>query len=320
MKKWAWISSIAVVLCIIAYFLVGNFFYNLALNPHSNKDFLNDSENLQPSELITDEFREKYYALDDAFEAKEKPAEVFIQSEDNLKLQALQYTQPQDNHKWAINVHFYLGDNTRMIPWTRNFYEQGFNVLAPNLRGHGKSEGNYIGMGWDDRLDIIQWIDYIIDKDPQAEILLFGISMGGTAVMMASGEDLPNNVKVIVEDCGYSNVEELFSYQLKELFNLPSFPIMNAANTMTKIHAGYDLADVDTVKQLKKNNTPMLFIQGDADTFVPFKMLDTLYNATDVQKEKFIVKNAGHAESESMNPEAYWQKVQSFTAPFFSDK
>lgn len=317
MKKWKYFTGFTVLLCIILYFFIGNFFYNLALNPHASKDFLNDSDNLQPSELISDDSREKYYALDDAFEAAHKPQEMTIQSKDGLSLKALTYEQTKETHKWVLNVHFYLGDNTRMIPWTRNFYDAGFHVLSPNLRGHGNSEGDYIGMGWDDRLDLLQWIDAIIQKDPQAEILLFGLSMGASAVMMTSGEKLPPQVKALIADCGYANVDDLFTYQLKELFHLPAFPIMNAANTVTKIRAGYSLDEVDAVKQLKKNHLPILFIQGDADTFVPFSMLDSLYKATRGEKEKYIVAHAGHAESESMNPPAYWQSIWAFCKPYF---
>lgn len=320
MKKKIWIPAVVVIIFIAAYFLIGNFFYNIALNPKADKDFLNDSENLKPSEMITDEFREKYYALDDAFEEKHQPEEVFIQSEDDLKLQALTYKQPEKTNKWVINVHFYLGDNTRMLRWTRNFYDHGYNVLAPNLRGHGSSEGNYIGMGWHDRKDVIQWIDVILKEDPDAEIMLFGVSMGASTIMMASGEGLPDNVKVIVEDCGYANVNDVFVYQLKELFNLPPFPVINAANTITEMRAGYSFKEADAIKQLKKNTTPILFIQGDADTFVPFSTLDKLYEATDAPKDKFVVAHAGHSEAESMNPDKYWAKVWSFTDPYMNMK
>lgn len=316
MKKRYWITTTIIIVLIAAYFLIGNFFYNLALNPHASKDFLNDSDNLKPSELVTDEFREKYYALDDLFEKEHQPDEIFTQSNDGLSLQALTYSQSKKTHKWVINVHFYLGDNTRMLRWTRNFYDHGYNVLAPNLRGHGESSGDYIGMGWPDRLDLLNWIDVIIKEDPQAEIMLFGVSMGASTVMMASGEELPSNVKVLIEDCGYANVNDVFVYQLKELFHLPPFPIINAANSMTKIRAGYEFKEADAPKQLKNNKLPILFIQGDADTFVPFSMLDTLYNATDAPKEKFVVKGAGHSESESLNPEKYWAKIWSFSDPY----
>lgn len=316
MKKRYWLPILLAVILIGAYFLIGNIFYNIALNPHANKDFLNDSDNLKPSDLVTDEFREKYYALDDKFELKHKPNEIFIESDDGLKLEALTYKQRENTHKWVINVHFYLGDNTRVIRWTRNFYDHGYNVLAPNLRGHGKSEGDYIGMGWPDRLDLLEWIDVIVKEDPDAEILLFGLSMGASTVMMASGEELPPNVKVLVADCGYANVNDVFVYQLKELFHLPSFPVINAANTMTEIRAGYSFKEADATKQLKKNTKPILFIQGDHDTFVPFSMLETLYRATDTPKDKFVVKGAGHAESESLNPQKYWAKIWSFTDPY----
>ena len=59
---------------------------------------------------------------------------------------------------------------------------------------------------------------------------------------------------------------------------------MNAANMVTKLRAGYDLEEASAVKQVAKSKTPMLFIHGDADTFVPFEMLDEVYNAAKVEK------------------------------------
>ena len=63
--------------------------------------------------------------------------------------------------------------------------------------------------------------------------------MGAATVMMTSGEKLPDNVKAIVEDCGYSTVNQELQYQLKELFNLPSFPLVNVTSGITKLRAGY---------------------------------------------------------------------------------
>ena len=41
------------------------------------------------------------------------------------------------------------------------FYQAGFNLLLPDARGHGKSQGTYVGMGWHDRLDIKEWICWL---------------------------------------------------------------------------------------------------------------------------------------------------------------
>ena len=114
-----------------------------------------------------------------------------------------------------------------MSPYAYKYYTLGYHLLMPDLRGHGKSEGNYIGMGWHDRLDILKWIEFILKEDKEAEILLHGVSMGAATVMMVSGEDLPPNVKVIIEDCGYTSAKDQLSYKLKSMFKLPSFPFIN---------------------------------------------------------------------------------------------
>ena len=76
--------------------------------------------------------------------------------------------------------------------------------------------------------------------------------MGGATVMMAAGEDLPDNVKCIVEDCGYSSVWDEFRLQLKNVFGLPTFPLLNAASLMSKTRAGYSFKEASSVKQLQK--------------------------------------------------------------------
>ena len=75
--------------------------------------------------------------------------------------------------------------------------------------------------------------------------------------MMTSGEDLPKNVTSIIEDCGYTNVNEELGYQLDQLFGLPAFPLMNVTSLVTKIRAGYFFGEADAVKQLQKNTRPI---------------------------------------------------------------
>lgn len=318
MKKLAAIVSILLIIAIIAYFFVGNYFYNFALNAKDKKEFLEGNPNLAPTEAVSVSAMEANDAANEEFMDNHPPARMTIVSGDKqkLKLAGFVYEQEQQNHNWAIIVHGYNGRSSQMTTWVRNFHEKGFNVLAPDLRGHGESEGDYIGMGWDDRKDMLLWIDQILQKDPDANIALLGVSMGGATVMMTSGETLPDNVKVIVEDCGYSSVVGIFTYQLKDLFGLPKFPVMNAANTVTKIRAGYDLYEASALGQIAKSKTPMLFIHGEADTFVPFSMLDEVYDAAKVEKEKLSVPGAGHGDSVNTDPVKYWNTVWNFVGKY----
>ncbi|MFC4402613.1 alpha/beta hydrolase [Gracilibacillus xinjiangensis] len=297
-----------------AYFWVGNYFYNFALNARKEKAFVHDNPHLARSEAVLEDVAKAEKESDNRFREHVPTSSLSITSDDKLKLKlhANLYLQNEQNQKWAIVVHGYGSKAADMVRWARGFYEKGFNVLVPDLRGHGESEGDYIGMGWHDRMDLMLWIDEIIKKNPNANIALYGISMGGAAVMMVSGENLPANVKVIVEDCGYSSVDEIFEYQLADLFKLPKFPVINAANTITKLKAGFDLNKASAEEKVKQSKVPILFIHGEGDRFVPFEMIDKVYNAANVEKEKLIIPKAGHGESVQVNPDLYWTTIWNF--------
>ena len=237
--------------------------------------------------------------------------DVYTQNK-KIKLHGYEVINKKDSKIWVIAVHGYTDSAYFMVKATKQFLNYGYNVLMPDLRAHGKSEGKYIGMGWLDRLDLIEWINYLIQKYGNIKIILYGISMGAATVMMTSGEKLPSNVRIIIEDCGYTSVWDEFAYELKYIFKLPTFPTLYNANIMTKIRAGYSLKKASCIKQLKKSTTPTLFIHGDQDKFVPFYMLDKLYDAAKCKKEKLVIKGAGHAEAQEIDSQKYWHTVRKF--------
>ena len=301
------ISAVLVIL-ILGLGFVGNYFYNLALNPDTPKDivFGTPEEAEATSGQVLDS--DIQWLLTESNYSDET-----ITSFDNLNLHAYKVLNQNTSNKWVIAVHGYTSEGINMSSYAKNYYDMGYNVLIPDLRSHGSSEGNYIGMGWDDRLDIIDWINTILEDNPNAEIVLHGVSMGAATVSMVSGENLPSNVKAIVADCGYTSVWDEFAYQLDDLFSLPEFPILNVSSLVSKVRAGYFLGEASALKQVAKSKTPILFIHGDEDDFVPYYMMEELYNATSSEKEMLTIKNAGHAKSSEVDPETYWTTVNEFT-------
>ncbi len=241
---------------------------------------------------------------------------VEITSEDGLKLKGILVYAPESSKKTVLAIHGYknCGIN-EYSSYVRMYHEMGFNVLVPDDRGHGESDGKYITFAWWDRRDCISWVKYIIGKfGKDSSVLLHGISMGSATVMNASGEkDLPEQVKAIVSDCGYNRAWNQFAHVLKRNFHLPEFPIMHVANIINKILCKYDFRENAPVEQVKKAKVPFLFIHGGDDDFVPTEMVYDVYNAcASEMKELHIFPGAAHAESYYVCHDDYVKVLKEF--------
>lgn len=308
MKRTLVGAAIFLVVVLLAGIAVGNFMYNLALNPDSDKSMVfgaahNDMERSGERPKRAEEiwFEEVGYA------------DWTLLSHDGLRLHAYAVENPAAvNHRWVILCHGYGGEGTDMLFAANRFWDRGYSVLMPDARAAGASEGDTIGMGWPERRDMVQWTDTIVSADPEAQIVLFGVSMGGATVMMTAGEALADNVKAIVEDCGYTSVWDEFAYQLDQLFGLPAFPVLHFASLVTRVRAGYWLGEASAIKQMAKAEKPILFIHGGNDTFVPTDMVYRVYEAAPEPKALYVVEGAGHGGASSVAGEAYWDTLWAF--------
>lgn len=276
---------------------IGNYLYDYTLNPYAQKSLY---EKMDINEDKNEKNKQWLYNHSE---------DVIIQSDDQLNLHG--YFINQKSHIYVIMVHGYRADASSLISPIKKFKTQKYNLLIPDLRGHGQSEGDYIGMGWDDRQDIINWIDYILKIDKKASIILYGVSMGAATVMNVAGEDLPSQVKAIIEDCGYTSVWDVFKNHIN-MTDKQSEVALHLASFMTLLRAGYRLEDVNPLKQVEKCQIPILFIHGDKDEFVPYDMVYQLYNVANCQKQLLVISQAGHAESYDQNPKVYYQTVFRF--------
>ncbi|GAF39187.1 hypothetical protein JCM14202_1032 [Agrilactobacillus composti DSM 18527 = JCM 14202] len=235
----------------------------------------------------------------------------------NNRVHAYFVPNPKNKTKVALIAHGYKGDATSMAASAKLFFDDGYTVLMPDDRSHGLSSGKYINFGWLDRLDYLQWLQKILERmGPDIQIVLYGISMGGATVMMMSGDDLPHQVKAIIEDCGYASVEEELTYQLKHFFNLPKYPLMPVVSSINKIVLGFTLEHGSAVAQLHKNKTPIFFIHGEKDNYVPTSMCFENFQATSAPKDMWIVPNATHAKSYWTAPKEYTQRIKRFLCQY----
>jgi Prolyl oligopeptidase family. len=226
--------------------------------------------------------------------SEQEPTELTIESFDGLKLYG-DYLERKKSAPTVIIAHGYRSDRIDMVPFAQYFQSLGFNVLLPDARGHGKSEGEYVGMGWHDRLDYLKWIDQIIEKSGKGStLILYGASMGGSTVLMAGGEKLPPQVKLIIADCAYTNAYDIIAHQLEKR-SLPGALLdMDSLNHTVKTKANYDLKEASALAQVKKAKVPIIFIHGEQDDFVPLAMTQELYKTARTNKQLILAPHAGH--------------------------
>lgn len=240
--------------------------------------------------------------------------ELSILSCDGLRLFGTLLRAPKETGKTILAVHGYRGSAMRFFAISARFYhEMGYNILFVDDRAHGRSEGDFIGFGWKDRLDIGSWCEYLVKfLGEDVRIALLGISMGGAAVMMAAGEELPEQVRCIMEDCGFLTVWNQFVDVFPKKVLLPKNLTVGLASLYSRCVQGYGFREASAFRQLSKNKRPVLFIHGDADDFVPVQSVYDAYRATAGPARMLVVEQAGHALSYLKDTEGYERAVREF--------
>ncbi len=224
--------------------------------------------------------------------------DVWITADDELKLHGTFF--PNKNSKRIVLCfHGYTSEGMKDYIALSDYYlRRGFAMLLVDERAHGLSEGNYIGFGCLDRKDALRWIEWLVKTcGEDIKIILHGTSMGAATVLMTSGLKLPDQVKGIVSDCGFTSPKEVFTHVLHSMYHMPAFPIIPIADIMNRKLAGYGMDECNAAREVRKSTTPTLFIHGSADTFVPCRMCEKMYENCGAKKWKLIIEGAAHAES-----------------------
>jgi len=236
--------------------------------------------------------------------------DVFIKSLDGLRLHGVKVVNNHNSKNWVIIAHGYGHDHHVVLDQARHFDDQGYNILMIDQRAFGLSEGRYSTLGWNEHLDLLQWIDELVKSVPEAKIVLYGVSMGATATMLACGTPIPENVVCAIEDCGFNNLHDMVNAIIKSNLKIKGQPFSYGVGYLIRKRLHFKMKEVDCNRALRNCYVPMMFIHGEKDKFVPFDDVFENYYSCDAEKELFTVPDAIHATS-YQHPE-YYQKVFTF--------
>lgn len=308
-------------LAIIVLFIASAYLLNFALKPEKNKGRNYEHQYSAMKDRYpwigdwVDSLQENK-ALRDTF-IMVPGGERRLSAEDSTRLHAVIIAAPRPTPRTAVLVPGYTDCAVNMLHIGFIYGKQlGMNIIIPDLHANGKSDGEAMQMGWKDRNDVKRWISIadslFKDSTGHARIVVHGLSMGAATTMNVSGDDTPPYVKCFIEDCGYSSVWDEFSYEIGEEFGLPVFPLLYSASALCKLKYGWSFGEASSLKQVARCRKPMLFIHGGKDTFVPTRMVFTLYEAKPAPKYLVVFHGSKHARSYGDHRLEYERTIKKF--------
>ncbi|HZK52794.1 MAG TPA: alpha/beta hydrolase [Desulfosporosinus sp.] len=242
---------------------------------------------------------------------------VSIDSSFGYKLSGTYIFNPKPTNNTVILVHGIGGDRWESMKYSDMYLDLGFNVLAYDSRYHGISGGQDITLGFFEKTDldnVVKWVKWV---NPKAVIGVHGESLGAvTSLLQAKLDQSKRNVNFYVVDCPYSDLRELMRVKLSSDLN-PNFQfaagvILFYANIIAVKNSNFSLYAVSPLTAIGDIKTPIMFIHGSSDTFIPASMSLELYLRKKDPKDIYISPGAEHAMSYLTNKKEYTAKVTQF--------
>ena len=213
----------------------------------------------------------------------------------------------------VVIVHGYTVNQIASLKYAALFRRLGFACIVYDHRNHGLSDHALTTMGRREAEDLATVCDWARDHFGRDCILgTHGESMGAATVMLHSALD--RRLAFVIEDCGYSSLKKQLAYVMRTRYRLPPELLLYPSMGVAWLRTGVRFSQVEPARAVARSgNTPMLFIHGDADTYVPFSMLQENYDAKCTgPRRKAVFPGAAHAMSLLSDPERYQRVVATF--------
>ncbi len=295
--------------CLIASYLCYRIGFYVPPRKQRDPDFID-----LPEGEIYEPFHESMTRW--VLEARALPQERFsITSFDKLQLWGTYY-EYAPGAPMELMFHGYRGNAERDLSGgVQRCFSMGRSAFIVDQRCAGRSEGNTITFGIHERRDCLAWVDFLVKHfGSDVKIILTGISMGGATVLMAAGEELPENVIGILSDCAYSTPRDIIIKTIRQMGLPPvlSYPFVKLG---ARLFGHFDLEETSPVDAMKNCRLPVIFFHGETDDYVPCYMSREVFDACPTRKMLVTIPGAGHGLSYAVARDRYLRELGEFFGP-----
>ncbi len=233
---------------------------------------------------------------------------ISFQTADGLTLRGW-LVPGSDPERVVVILHGHGGSIDYDVQYVPYLHAAGYNVLQFDFRGHGRSEGNIVTLGYLERMDVQAAVKFLLGRGLR-RIALHGFSQGGM-VAITSAAICPE-VAVVVDDGAPVRLRTGFLGWGKErhvpAFVIPflSYLVIGAAS----LRLGANLFRYEPVRWVGKiAPRPLMLIHGERDQYVPD--FDDLLKAA-LPTEVWRLPDEGHVTASINLRDEYWKRVIAF--------
>lgn len=237
--------------------------------------------------------------------------EVEFAARDGLKLRG--YWIPAYTGQSAIVLcHGYNGSLDADLKYVPFLHRAGYHVLTFDFRGHGRSEGDWVSLGFWERSDLLGAVDWLLDQGIR-RVGVWGFSMGAAVAISAATEQPA--ISVVVADGAFSRLQSIVEGRLRERYSPGPLtgPLAWAIIQAAGWRVAGDLPKAEPRRAVGRlAPCALLLIHGALDTYVPLDDIRELYRVARPPKSLWIIPEAGHREVDRFRPLEYTQRVLDF--------
>jgi pimeloyl-ACP methyl ester carboxylesterase len=240
--------------------------------------------------------------------------DIMFTSADGIKLSGW-YLPSRSHQLTVVMTHGLFRSRYETLDRGVRLWQQGYGVLLYDMRRHGRSTGEFSSIGYFERRDVEAALKFAEAREPQNRIVLFGVSMGAAATLLAAAESQDDaRLAGVVSESSFLSFADTARHHVATFMPVPAFPFAPLLINFTAWRMGFRVADFDALAAVRSIRQPIFFIGSGNDRRMPnATVLEPLYDAAqNPLKRKLVVPSATHGRAFDAAPDEYMNALTEF--------
>ena len=203
--------------------------------------------------------------------------------------------RPQDIMPCVIYLHANASSRIEGLHVRRFLLKRNINLCIFDFQGSGLSEGEYISLGYHEKHQVKNIVDFVEKYPGVGKIGLWGRSMGAATTLIYANTD--KRIKAIVVDSPFEDFRKLAKEMVLGQIKLPGFLVEGAISIIgksVKNRNGMDINDIKAIDAVKNCDIPIIFIHAKDDELVPYHHSEDLIKNYKGKNKILKTVNGGH--------------------------